>query len=49
MTDFLDLLEAYHYWCVNGDSSRLEGCHAWLQTMTAVPSDEMGWHQLGTG
>lgn len=49
MTDFLDLLEAYHHWCVKEDCSRLEACQAWLQTLTTVPSDEMGWHRLGTG
>lgn len=48
MTEFLDLLEAYHHWCVNSDLSRLQGCQAWLETMTAVPTDEMGWHELGT-
>lgn len=49
MTAFLDLLEAYHHWCVRGDRSRLEGCEAWLTTLTPVPDDEMGWHRLGTG
>ena len=49
MTTFLDLLEAYHHWCVRGDRSRLEGCEAWLTTLTTVPGDEMEWHRLGTG
>jgi len=48
MTDFLDLLEAYHHWCVNGDRSRLETCKGWLTTLTNVPNDDMGWHRLGT-
>ncbi len=49
MTAFLDLLEAFHHWCVNSDLSRLQSCQGWLETMTTVPTDEMGWHQLGTG
>jgi hypothetical protein len=49
MTDFLDLLEAFHHWCVNGDRTRLERCQAWLETVGAFPRDETGWHQLGTG
>ena len=48
MTAFLDLLEAYHHWCVSGDCSRLESCKGWLTTLTPAPSDEMGWHRLGT-
>lgn len=49
MTALLDLLEAYHQWCVTGDGSRLESCQEWLMLITTVPTDEMGWHLLGTG
>ena len=48
MTEFLDLLEAYHHWCVKGDSTRLKDCGPWLSTLTRVPTDEAGWHCLGT-
>ena len=47
MTHFLDLLEAYHHWCVRGDDTRLEHCQAWLETVVDLPRNEMGWHQLG--
>jgi len=47
MTDFLDLLEAFHHWCVSGDRARLEHGQAWLETVVAMPRDETGWHQLG--
>ena len=48
MTDFLNLLEAYHHWCVNGGRTRLESCRAWLAHLTPVPTDDVGWHRLGT-
>lgn len=48
MAAFLDLLEAFHHWCVTGDGSRLEGCQVWLAALIPVPSNEMGWHRLGT-
>ena len=47
MTDFLDLLEAFHHWCVSGDGTRFEHCQAWLETKLDLPRDETGWHQLG--
>jgi hypothetical protein len=47
MTDFVDLLEAFHHWCVRGDRTRLEHGQAWLATVVALPRDETGWHQLG--
>ena len=47
MTDFLDLLEAFHHWCVSGDRTRLEHGQAWLETKLDLPRDETGWHQLG--
>lgn len=47
MTHFLDLLEAYHHWCVSGDHTRLEHCQAWLETVVDLPQNETGWHQLG--
>jgi len=49
MTDFLDLLEALHHGCVSGDRTRLAHCQAWLETVVALPRNETGWHQLGTG
>jgi hypothetical protein len=48
MTNFLDLLEAFHHWRVSGDRTRLEHSQAWLETVMAFPHDETGWHQLGT-
>jgi hypothetical protein len=47
MTNFLDLLEAFHHWCVSGDRTRLEHGQAWIETVVAMPRDETGWHQLG--
>jgi hypothetical protein len=47
MTHFLDLLEAYHHWCVRGDDTRLEHCQAWLETVVDLPRNETSWHQLG--
>lgn len=48
MTDFLDLVEAYHHWCVTGDCTRLEHCQEWLASAVEPPRDETGWQQLGT-
>jgi hypothetical protein len=47
MTDFVDLLEAFHHWCVSGDRTRLEHGQSWLETVVDLPRDETGWHQLG--
>lgn len=48
MTEFLDLLEAYHHWCVSGNRTRLERCREWLAADIPVPTNEMEWHRLGT-
>jgi hypothetical protein len=46
MTDFVDLLDAFHHWCVSGDRTCLEHGQAWLATALALPRDETGWHRL---
>lgn len=49
MTAFLDLLEAFHHWCVSEDTTRLEGLHEALGALVPTPASPMDWYQLGTG
>ena len=45
MTDFLDLLEAFHHGCVSGGRTRLAHCQAWLETVVALPRSPIQMQQ----
>lgn len=47
VTAFLDLLWAYHQWCVRDDRKPLADCASWLMRHTPVPRDDAGWRRLG--
>ena len=48
MDNFLDLLEAFHWFCVRHDVGRLETCEMWLVPMVRTPNSAHGWRAFGT-